>query len=465
MIVTLIRCRLAIAGRWAVGSAALGDAEIDLPVALDPRPLPASPSSPIGAVGSTSADGGHGHPSARRPYLPGTALAGSLREHLAAAGLDEAWMGSPIGEREETTGTRELSAGPLRILGTRLGSDAGISHRGQTAVDGLHRAAQQRARWDSESSTGTTVDLLMEVEARRLARDDTDPLNVADLIDRLATWQPVVGRGRSVGMGRAALSALDAVRVDTSDPEHLAWWLSGRHSWLRGETEAPQSTIMDTPELTTPAPAGWTRTTRLRVRDPIHVGSGAMVAPREAIPVLRSGDTAYIPGSSWKGLFRHRCDVILHAVGAPDPQRMLDVLFGSIAQGRGLLAFDDSDLGAETITRTHVAIDRFSGGARDGALYTVESVPAGAHLSLVVRCQVDSHAVENLLRHVIRDLHDGLVGVGGGTSRGYGWVEVVEDDDGRSTPHRPQTTPVDLAALLEDLPEALADSDDDGVTA
>jgi CRISPR/Cas system CSM-associated protein Csm3 (group 7 of RAMP superfamily) len=81
------------------------------------------------------------------------------------------------------------------------------------------------------------------------------------------------------------------------------------------------------------------------------------------------------------------------------------------------------------VCRTHIAIDRFTGGVLDGALYQAESLESGSfHL------RVD-HFPDNLpesqreeiravLRLVLEDLDDGLIGMGGGTARGYGSVRV-----------------------------------------
>ena len=143
-------------------------------------------------------------------------------------------------------------------------------------------------------------------------------------------------------------------------------------------------------------------------------------------PLLRGKEnTPYIPGSSWKGVFRHRVDFILDVVGATDLQRdgIAAALFGSQQHGRGLLTFGDSPIkDTQTQPRTHVAIDRFTGGARDGSLFTLDSVPRGSTFTLHIGGAAAIGPVENLLNHVIRDLSEGVIGVGGHGSRGYGWV-------------------------------------------
>jgi CRISPR/Cas system CSM-associated protein Csm3 (group 7 of RAMP superfamily) len=79
--------------------------------------------------------------------------------------------------------------------------------------------------------------------------------------------------------------------------------------------------------------------------------------------------------------------------------------------------------------RTHIAIDRFTGGVLDGALYTMEVLEAGT-FSLVLERLPDAmddelaRQVQAVVRLVLEDLNDGIIGMGGGTARGYGSVRA-----------------------------------------
>jgi CRISPR/Cas system CSM-associated protein Csm3 (group 7 of RAMP superfamily) len=88
----------------------------------------------------------------------------------------------------------------------------------------------------------------------------------------------------------------------------------------------------------------------------------------------------------------------------------------------------------EPVLRTHVAIDRFTGGARDTALYTMEALEKGSFTVLVESLgslPPDMLAqIRGVLRLVFEDLNDGLIGMGGGTARGYGSVRVNFEQSG-----------------------------------
>ena len=400
MNITLVTCTLTIDQRWAVGAVAGAHDETDLPVARDPRA------------------GG-------QAWIPATSLVGSLRPHLGEAAA-HMWLGSAMRDYEDAPSGKDrgstVQAGRLRVLGTRPIQASPMS-RGTTAVNRARGAADARMLRTEESVEPTEVTLLMEYDGA----SDTALLNL------LASWRPVIGRGRSSGLGAARVSEVSSVTLDLTHPEHLTWWLGERTAYLLGSGGLPHGLERQRP-TTKPSenPAGPSEddlVVAMTAAEPIHIGVGD--SAEKVTPLLRGKEnTPYIPGSSWKGVFRHRVEFILDVVGATDVQSdgIVTALFGSQEAGRGLLTFGDSMIEAiQTQPRTHVAIDRFTGGARDGSLFTLDSVPRRSTFTLHIGGAAAIGPVENLLNHVIRDLSEGLIGVGGHGSRGYGWVARSED--------------------------------------
>ncbi|HEY6422836.1 MAG TPA: RAMP superfamily CRISPR-associated protein, partial [Pseudonocardiaceae bacterium] len=102
-----------------------------------------------------------------------------------------------------------------------------------------------------------------------------------------------------------------------------------------------------------------------------------------------------------------------------------------IPTGRvGRLATHDSVINGTVTHRDHVGIDRFTGGARRALLFRDEVVAEGS-LSLQVHLTNPadrlSPAERGLLLHAVRDLHDGLIGVGRAATRGYGSLRLAHD--------------------------------------
>lgn len=428
---SLLRVTLTLRGPWAVGSVNDWRTDAHLPVLADLR------------------NGG------RAAHLPATSLVGSLREHMRVNGVDhEQWLG-PGPQEDGDVRVRS----PLRILGVRLTRPGAVEVSHHTAVDGSRRAAVEKSLRVSERveacESGDTIAVLYAI----IERDIPDSLP-----SLLWTWAPFVGRGRSVGLGASAVTNVEVAVIDLASEVGLRWWLGRRDEWYAGgdaglTIRRPDSGPMKGAPAVAATPAVMNFAFTLQER--LAVGSGAQEQRQPAStrapeprPVRHVGETPIVPGSAWKGIFRHRCEHILRAVDHPDAESLVANLFGSAhstEQGhRGVLRFNDGAVRTATgdpapiKTRKHVAIDRFTGGAMNGAHFAVKAVDVGAHVSCTIESAVPwPRGVPHLLCWVARDLHDGLIGVGGLTSRGYGTVRLTDSKVVDAL------GPIDSAALTE----------------
>ena len=162
--------------------------------------------------------------------------------------------------------------------------------------------------------------------------------------------------------------------------------------------------------------------------------------------MFRVAGAPVLAGTGLKGLFRSRTEYILRSVGAtpaPCGTQQCGTCWTCQVFGSG----GGQDTGAEAVgirsviripdaavhepaevRRTHIAIDRFTGGVLPGALYTMEALESGSFTLQVEQiAALDAHRAEEIravLRLVLEDLHDGITGIGGGVARGYGSVSV-----------------------------------------
>ncbi len=232
-------------------------------------------------------------------------------------------------------------------------------------------------------------------------------------------------------------------------------------------------------------------TLRLRARGPILVGAGVDGLAVDTLPLVSRSDTAVrvlLPGSSVKGTLRSRAERIARAVRTAEPStvttprdfldqiqdsEVVTRLFGEAAERqkserdggqmkgrRGALAVEDATLlevpkdtwdAVMTTSRDdlgralgpvphdkvsldaamHVAIDRWTGGAAEGLLYSVLEPWPLEPFDVVLRLDLRllgnddiARAAVFLLLLVLRDVERGLVPFGRGTLRGCGTVEV-----------------------------------------
>ena len=158
-----------------------------------------------------------------QPWVPGSSLAGSLRAHLAAAqpSADTRLMGSrPPKDKAEAD---ESTVSPLWIMGCVFspepGADSGeapatlLEITGQTAIDRSRGAAAAGSlRFSRLAASGGSIAVYMRHDAV-----DGETLATEDL-QLISEWQPVIGRDRTKGGGRARLTSLRHGTVDPATP-------------------------------------------------------------------------------------------------------------------------------------------------------------------------------------------------------------------------------------------------------
>lgn len=170
--------------------------------------------------------------------------------------------------------------------------------------------------------------------------------------------------------------------------------------------------------------------------------SDSMTPPDSSLPV--------VPGTSWAGAFRRRFIELL----GNDGEALADELFGFVvdkkddagevdvhkAAGNAAEEEDEEPTQAKSKikisesvihcgkpkTLTRIAVDRFSGAVKNGALLTEQSVFYG-HGKLVLR--IDRQLSEKAacaLCAVLCDLDNGYLAVGGETAIGRGMFKITE---------------------------------------
>jgi CRISPR/Cas system CSM-associated protein Csm3 (group 7 of RAMP superfamily) len=176
----------------------------------------------------------------------------------------------------------------------------------------------------------------------------------------------------------------------------------------------------------------------------------AGAAGNEHHPYRRDGRFV-LPATSIKGAMRGRAGFILRSLGVIDEDACcategcgavdcpMCFLFGSTDR-RGRLRIADAILEtSRTVTRTHVAIDRISGGASEHRLFTEKDIPFRPQMVLMLSNLGDGATtpdwVVSLLCAVLLDLHDGYVTLGSRGTTGLGHLTLTGDDADRFRAH------------------------------
>jgi CRISPR/Cas system CSM-associated protein Csm3 (group 7 of RAMP superfamily) len=405
--ITLLVATITVEPGWAVGAVPLDDPALDRDVILD----------------------AHGH-----PWVPGSSLAGSLKAHLAetdrtnATSLETDLMGSrppAPGERDADT-----EASKMWIVGTHYTPDPATAGPlseiiGQTAIDRERGAAATTSlRYSRTVSTGGTITAYLRYDGTL-----TQPQ-----LQTLAAWRPAIGRDRTTGAGRAHLRTLHHGTIDPATPQGMRTWLSHQGPTLFTQVATSQITVEHRDEP-------WLQID-LEIVDALLIGDPR---PTGAARARRRGGRPLIPGSAWKGLIRSRVEYILRSLYGPDAACANVIGCGTCPTcnvfghqgGRGRLAFADSPIAtptlpgsaplptAEPTVRTHVGIDRVTGGARDGALFQTAPVTTGQLTLRIDQIKPVDPWVHTAILHVLHDLDDGLIGIGSRVTRGMGSLRLI----------------------------------------
>ena len=268
------------------------------------------------------------------------------------------------------------------------------------------------------------------------------------------------GACKTRGFGKVKFEE-DKFHVDYYDfgkQEDLDRWLKGENQSERNFPNFSQRLELKENGERYTIEVEWEPTSSLMVK------SGRDGIDTDMLPLLSangSGLVPVIPGSSLKGVLRAQAEKILRTIFDPnsvsDDEPCLDIvkeLFGT-EESAGRLAVDDvyckstaldtekwmsedkEALNQFSVKQYHVAIDRFTGGASEGALYSARPVKPDMEwnpicLTLdfsdrggITLDETRRNQMLALVKLLLRDLKDGWIPVGFGSRRGMGEIEIT----------------------------------------
>ncbi len=388
------------------------------------------------------------------PLLPGTTLAGALRSALAdrLAGYEEpeppelaALFG---GARDDDDGSQS----PLIVFDAlgEMPPGQGVEIRDGVAIAPATGIAEDHKKYDYEVlPAGTTfpvrVDLLLPAPTSRDGATPPDEKwlleTLAAALDVFADGQRAFGARRSRGLGQVR-AIWAARRFDLSSPEGWIEWTLSDHE-LSFAALPEQACIRHAleqaaPEALRPLELPCDRRERividvdLRTAHDLLVRSAGTDPGAPDVSHLHSGGAAIFPGTSLAGVMRTQALRIAKLVrnGKNDAVQWIDRLFGPRFEGQrpsGKLTPRASRLrvgearveGSQPQRQTRVAIDRFTQGVVDSALFD-EQTEVGGRARVRLELRNPKEGELGLVLLVLKDLLDGSVPVGGTSAVGRG---------------------------------------------
>ncbi|HLO77960.1 MAG TPA: RAMP superfamily CRISPR-associated protein [Magnetospirillum sp.] len=428
----------------------------------DANGLPALPGSSIAGVLRHAFTQLRGQPAAERLF--GAVLRDGVADDASrpASRLAVSWGAIHGADDQPVEGLHPDPASDPVLAAAQSGhlrNHVGIDHRG---------AAADRRKFD-ETVVGAGHRFSFEL---LLAGDDADADEWAALMG-LLHWPGLrFGAGSRRGFGAFDVEVAEAA-FDLADPAGYDAFCS-----LPRALGARQGLSPWTKAAIAPQPTSCIRLRGLRAEGPWLFGGGTgqgdedMVAVAEPMVTWLNGRGSvsaepvyYLPGSGIKGVLAHRVAwhfnrlTGIRADGLDDPaphvgsaNAAVRALFGEVGgeQGRGrrgILMFEDLFLPTAVAAdgpTWHVSMDRFTGGARRGLLFSERPLAAGALPDYTITLVIPegeslSGDVRAALDATLDDLRRGRLTFGSGGGRGNGTlrcdtVEWWEWDKGQTVP-------------------------------
>jgi len=275
----------------------------------------------------------------------------------------------------------------------------------------------------------------------KIMLNQVDEAKLTRVLELLTGWdgstQSALGAGGGKGHGRIKW---DLEQVKVLDSDDLKKWLASDQDSLEDHYQVWKVLLIKP----LPQPTGLQLKFDLiphgsfLLNDPTYVDTGAEGTPKIAYSRTPAGH-ALIPATALRGWVRGRVRRILltllmqqkpelaQAIEKADKlvNELVDEIFGNEGQ-RGKVWFDDA-VSAEmagSCPQTFNAVDRFTGGVADSALFTVEGARCDKLSGTVWLRESLEDWQKGILVLVVRDMLEGELGLGWGKSRGYGSFSV-----------------------------------------
>ncbi len=355
--------------------------------------------------------------SAGKPYIPASSLAGVVREFLWEKDKELAakYLGDP---------SKISESGIIFYDATISSGKWNVSIRDSVALD-EYKTAKQGAKFDMEVlEPGVEFTTYLEQDFSKEMDYDFG----RDIVKAFLSGFIVLGGKGMRGYGH--ITNFHVYEITFEFPKDMDSWLSfdvySSTDWKECSFEIDKGGLAEIK-------------LGLRLLDGISIrryttrpsSEGETEPDMEQLTL--SDDIPVIPGTSWAGAIRHR----MREFGVDSD------IFGYVngnkkdsAKARSKIVFSESRISDETtIVLSRNAIDRFSGGTVEGALFT-ERICYGGNTELVIGWRSKDKMRDREMRALaaaLTDLHFGLLAVGGETSIGRGLFQIKKID-GKSIP-------------------------------
>ena len=407
------------------------------------------------------------------PYIPGSAVAGVLRESCHGTMDEKAWK-YYFGYSSTNTGNKVKSDDDIiesriifydaTLVGDNKDKDGNpkyrISQRDGVALN-EYKSAKKQAKFDREILEGDCK-FQTFIEISEEQSDINEKVKADELLINIAKiWKETDIRfGAKTTRGFGKICNVEIIRrsfelvknPDNGIEDWLEFNLFDDESWKVGDSYEDMLKTLNEDKK-------WTLKDNNRLSLKLRLEGGLSIrrystecSDEESSPDQEQLTTvkfdkngleevAVIPGTTWAGAIGHRMEELIDCSKVKKFERDKDDIqtyyyFGTVnskVKEKSLIYFNESKLkGGQFKKMSRNAIDRFLGSTAEGALFT-EKIYIGGETTLDIgfgdpynTAVVYSDDFINALAATLTDLHEGYLAVGGATSVGRGIFSIQE---------------------------------------
>ena len=347
-----------------------------------------------------------------KAFIPATSLCGVLRDWLESVAHES--VAKIFGDDKKMQSSIQLCDIELK--------DSKIITRDGVKIDSLTGTGIDGGKYDYEAiERGASGDLHLVITLRACHSIANTRETVALMLKRLQDGIRL-GALTTKGFGLIVVENLNASLYDFSNGNDVKAWLLNQAA---SNTISPADKKFSASEDDFIVEAEFMFNSSFIVRDYDVSDKNLSVA------TLKSHEDFLIPGTSLKGIFRHRAEYIFGKLGID--KKFLEELMGNSTSDKKIKSrflVDETYMAQENFAEfkhTRTKIDRFTGGTLKGMLFTTKpayqkifSMPT-LKLRFEIRNAKDYEA--GLAIFLLRDLWLGRVAIGGEKSIGRGTVK------------------------------------------
>jgi CRISPR/Cas system CSM-associated protein Csm3 (group 7 of RAMP superfamily) len=378
----------------------------------------------------------HVDPLEGRPLLTGASLAGALRNYVYL------YVSPEMADKLFGYVTNRESIESWVIIDDALANEPPNTElRDGVSIDPKTRTAEDKKKFDIELlAAGTTFPIRLELN---LPKDE----ETANALKQSLAWglkalergDIRLGKRKRRGFGKVKVKAWQVDVFDMTTLSGLQAWLQTPVEVLSPEREDDLFAKLLVADDIQPDIAELTATFRVDGSLLIRSAVGDAAGPDfEHLKSSRPGNgmTPVLSGTSVAGAMRARALRIANTLGM-DGEAIINELFGAPleknAEGKSIAAsriwVEETEITQPLeLVHTRVAIDRFTGGAYPGALFSEQPVFGQENTRVEIKCWIPKPKdwEIGLLLLLLKDLWTGDLPLGGEASVGRGRLRGME---------------------------------------